>query len=1522
MLLFVLSLALAPLQFAAADCALNDPLQCYLQAKVIHVPDQCVDVSGTQLCTSNVIVSQLTLSGLPSSYSPSNAFDLLVGATNAGAQVSGKYKYGKLISGSITGTVLMTVSIDALVSTFMWSSLPLPSSLGFAACTFPSMNVDIKFDNAILNAFSSTLDKQIAQAVEKEVCTTLPLELTAKTSAAFADSLDPMLERLIAHHASPPPVFDPSVYVNWSDSVLGKVHDLLDWLQSSRLLKCLAEATKHSAIQLPVLPNLIDALVDNATNGTGSFTVALNKTFVLKEDGNSSIVVHLKSVTLSGLDTVRQLTLLDPVGPASPVSLSSTFAIDTLGMSTDVVIEIKDAAIVGAQVYTEEMVVNGKVENVVMSTETVVAVQQNKLEELFLDQLLSSPRSCLLSIVDVLNVTSLVLDVDVNQLTVTQVAGSSGPLEKDILALVNNTVALVTTGFGSTITGALAGLAQGPIRTSINAALSALRATPLPCRAHEPNQFAPADDLIRWPESSILASIDKVANEVLGSAGINKVLRCATNGTGSVNFPLPGGKIHLGIENLDSFYDFRVLVPDSSPFLLKNVLGLGVCSGAPGTGESVCRPLGLTLSAAATTITTRSPPKLSTSHFSSGSLQLSNLHVNLDALAQVSRNALNNLQVGMLGTKGCMASTVEALQLSRLNVSATNATLRILPSVKTIDLNRAVDFALHALSSPRALAEINQNMANKLGQSDAVCANGGVAPDSGGQADQSSSAEHSGGLSWEWVTAIVVASSSLGLGIAVYLFRHRRLAVSKQFWKTDHDYAVAPVSDHNSLSNEGALLKTSGKNALVHHPLLSAPLRIIVPVLIVANICIFIYSNVAADAVTVMTTYQIGDQPVSDPPFQVYSFSFGSTVEEMWEAKVYFLAILIVIFTGAWPYIKLVVMLCSWVLPPEKLSNQTRYSMLQFVDAYGKYSLLDFMVMILMLVAFAFNLRLGPEGQQLDVTLYTQPHAGFYSFLASTILSLLLGHVVLAAHRFVCEVENEEEQEQEQEEEQQHAAAKAMGMGMGTGLGAAADNEPKQRVVGRGTSSSEPAESLLQHAFQLSESTALCLGLRASLPKSPPRAAGSPSRQSLAQVAEALSLAATAAADPSSPPREAERQQWSLGGKQPAAAAAASNYSVRVSASGRTAVGVVITCTLVLALYGTWVDSFSFSIEGLTGWLLKDAAVVDYSYDYVGVVMLDDSGSPDDWRMKLMQVFFFLFGVSMPVLLCVLLAVAWAVPLSLQRQERLFVVAEVVNAWAALDVFCLAVLAALFQIRQFAQFMVGDKCDGINSVLATYFDSALDGNDVCFDVETSLLPGCVALFLSALSTTFLVAHPSLQLLHTCIEQRKDLGRRRSDSSASMRWGANLAVESGRGGASVSDDSEATAAALEDLSRPLLFEDVALERPTDCSAAAATSSSPGGSPSSSLSVSSIATRSVDGHDKNQPQQQQPQAASCSHTATSRTLAALWWLGLIDVVEGRGRQRLDRSAVLSRWRSPSRGLPGGGLCDVSVTDQSVA
>lgn len=53
-------------------------------------------------------------------------------------------------------------------------------------------------------------------------------------------------------------------------------------------------------------------------------------------------------------------------------------------------------------------------------------------------------------------------------------------------------------------------------------------------------------------------------------------------------------------------------------------------------------------------------------------------------------------------------------------------------------------------------------------------------------------------------------------------------------------------------------------------------------------------------------------------------------------------------------------------------------------------------------------------------------------------------------------------------------------------------------------------------------------------------------------------------------------------------------------------------------------------------------------------------------------------------------------------QNRLLSLTSTIHAWSALEVFVISIIAALLELQQFAQFIVGNRCDLINKVLGMY----------------------------------------------------------------------------------------------------------------------------------------------------------------------------------------------------------------------------
>lgn len=195
--------------------------------------------------------------------------------------------------------------------------------------------------------------------------------------------------------------------------------------------------------------------------------------------------------------------------------------------------------------------------------------------------------------------------------------------------------------------------------------------------------------------------------------------------------------------------------------------------------------------------------------------------------------------------------------------------------------------------------------------------------------------------------------------------------------------------------------RTDADASLLMTPKLSLFTRLLLPLFVFMNIAVFVSSNTGVGA-SVFAKIFLGEKHVAFPSIE--DFSLINSVREMWEAKTYALSILIAVMSCAWPYTKLIMMLMVWILPGPIMHAKRRETFLKFLDALGKWSLVDSFVMVLMLIAFNFDVYFPIVSSQVDtgvsVHLWVYPAYGFLTLMLGTVISLALSHIMLAVERY------------------------------------------------------------------------------------------------------------------------------------------------------------------------------------------------------------------------------------------------------------------------------------------------------------------------------------------------------------------------------------------------------------------------------------------------------------------------------------------------------------------------------------------
>ncbi len=443
--------------------------------------------------------------------------------------------------------------------------------------------------------------------------------------------------------------------------------------------------------------------------------------------------------------------------------------------------------------------------------------------------------------------------------------------------------------------------------------------------------------------------------------------------------------------------------------------------------------------------------------------------------------------------------------------------------------------------------------------------------------------------------------------------------------------------------------------------------RLGVPVLIIVNVAIFILSNTSVGA-SVYVFIQLGARVLQSG--SLFSFTLTNSVHDMWEAGVYPPSLLIAIFSGGWPYLKLLLMLFVWFMPAKIASGVVRERVLMLLDALGKWSLVDSFVLVFMMVAFRFNIIIPasalaqtPAGLT-TIDLYVEADMGFYTFLWATMLSLVITHILLAVHRWLSD-------EADKSHNNNHNAAAVIVV--------ADDGDYYDDVTKRAPLFNVP---------------------------------------------------------------------FSFKGTR-----------VRYTRFGAVLMLVLMLSSLALVIAGALTDTFAFHFEGAAGAVFPYAGVqTDRAFSLISLALALPAAAvdPNSFGVRSVQATFLLFAFVVPLCYLVALLLLWALTLRGREHSKLFHVVEVLRAWSAMEVFVLAVIAALTELEQFAQFLVGDRCDFINPFLRRFFTGVLNGNPTCFDVTTTLLPGCWLQFGACL--LYIVAGTVvIRVCHRVIEARHGRG---------------------------------------------------------------------------------------------------------------------------------------------------------------------
>jgi hypothetical protein len=177
-------------------------------------------------------------------------------------------------------------------------------------------------------------------------------------------------------------------------------------------------------------------------------------------------------------------------------------------------------------------------------------------------------------------------------------------------------------------------------------------------------------------------------------------------------------------------------------------------------------------------------------------------------------------------------------------------------------------------------------------------------------------------------------------------------------------------------------------------------LRLSMPFVILGNIGLFLSGHLSLGA-TVNIEAQIAGEVLRVEDF--YQFSVARSTIDIWNAGGKALALLILIFSGIWPYTKQLITLVVWFLPTSALSVSNRGAILLWMDWLAKWSMIDIFVIVVTIAAFRVSIQSPgvsflPEDFY-NIELLVVPMWGLYSNMTAQLVSQISSHFILHYHR-------------------------------------------------------------------------------------------------------------------------------------------------------------------------------------------------------------------------------------------------------------------------------------------------------------------------------------------------------------------------------------------------------------------------------------------------------------------------------------------------------------------------------------------
>ena len=1238
-----------------------DPLACWLWKGSIRIPNQSF-IDGIikiqirdMICTHFQItsISSQYIASLPPVIDPS--LQLSVGAVSA--TCAGTY-HSMGLSGKITAVVISPHESAASMSLFLRSNSTryhMATSVSTMECSTDlivpadTLHFEGSISAKLIDLFKGNIAGYISATLSMKLCPLLTVELDTTLTRWILQADDIMMgwitnNKIDAIMEKKLAIMEDGILFQRDTpllvTILTLANQLFDrYLNNGLFIELLQWLGMEGTINADCgyFFKGINGLVRSITNGRINVKLPRNSSISIVIPNYALLTINIKHVELEGLDSLDRIQLLQPnLGPSLKSLLQTQIGFNITMAVSVTVTSIENGAFQGDPldesfyIYINSTDISG-------GATLTADLNRNFFDEIQVGHIISAVEGdgtilgCLLNPLKSIQLQSLTANLHISQISVFPDGQTTRSLEDGMDSMLNHILQLFLGEYPAFVTDALDGFVRGPGQVAINKVVMNWIET-MQEKFHTstcaPILASNVTEYLDFTKYNIFDEMNEFINRPKVVTSVNNYMDCLAEAfvtqVGSPQAKFADVTFRMRefmLKNVGSLESLKFLSPDQDGVRLQNNAALG-----PSTLVSSFDMSAPSLSGTAQLKLSKGETRASTV-----------------ALILYDLNKVRTLSLASLMKCGyCI--TLPAAEFVLYNVAATMSSIQVVINATIQGLiDDVIEFEFDSVHYPTlpALVEslfswgvstlfdsINGLSTYLLSRSDSLCTGGDIG---NAVTVEKSQLEH---LFWLFMFFIFANIAFLFFRELTRNSQAQGRHNENQNDEVHNDDLRRPLlesrnrdvdeGNYNILINENdvatSLLESQRIPTIFRHSF---------PILIIGITVLLIASNLSVGA-SVDMAVSLGDGVQISTP-SLFAFSLGHTIEEMYNAGIWPLLLLVLVYSGIWPYLKLALMLFAWVAPPNILSTNGRGGLLFSLDALGKFSLVDTFVLVLMMVSFRYHLDVG--GLTLDV--YVKPIFGFYGFLLATSLSMIAGHMGLFFHR---------------------------------------------KALFTHQSVSTEKEALINHGF-----------------------AHGMARKRLSWLSRVLIL-------------------------------------------------IILVIVSVFLVLGAVQKSFVFEIGGLAGALLIDKKRHIYSMISLGAAIAESVvADPLTIGVKCLQGIYFFYTLVTPCVCLLALLVLLFLPMTLVHQRIIMAIAEVANAWSAIEVFALSIIVAQFEISTFANFIIGKKCDIINLLLQNDI-RGLDGDDVCFSVDASVKPNVFFLVFGVLINSFVVSF-LLRLAHVAVRER-------------------------------------------------------------------------------------------------------------------------------------------------------------------------